>query len=139
MQVGMDIIMFNSSPSAFATETDSLGCDDTFNIVNSTRYEFCFDLNTIFCEQKTTELVFAVIRHLYSRKTQGARKVLMAYFVNVLYDNGISGPLSPSCTVPMSIATEFETTYAIALRDALIDKFKSGCSMDYVRKVCFRC
>lgn len=137
--VGVNITMYNSSFPPVAAQNPSFGCHGTLSIVNSAEYGVSFELNTIVANHRATRLVFIVIRHLSTRKTQAARRVFIQHFVKVLDNTVISNPLSPSSAAPFSMGRDFARTYEIALGDALSEKYRSGCSMDYVRKVRFAC
>ena len=60
------------------------------------------------------------MRMLASRKTINAQKVLLRTFIRFLKDNGLENPLLAPPESRLSVASDFETTFCIALGQVLV-------------------
>ena len=84
------------------------------------------------------------MRIIASCKTTSARIKLFERFINAFCDNSLHDPLTASVSKRITIATDFETTFALSLGNVLAEKFQphstlSNISIQYVEKVCFGC
>lgn len=79
------------------------------------------------------------MRQLSSWNAISARKDFFRIFVFVLKSHGIEDPFLSFGNRNMSLATDFRTTYAIALWYVLSEIFQSASPMTYVQNVCTGC
>lgn len=143
-QVGVCIILSNTELLKRSSCLPRFGVDGTFGTVAHYESADDFELVTIVSKSETKGVVYPVMRMLASRKTVAARKVLMDMFVTQLCCFGLVDPLKARGCYQLSMASDFETTFGIALCQSLQEKFQSNNPNrnlwnDYVECVCFGC
>ena len=101
-----------------------------------------YELVSIITKDPLTGRMYFPMRMIASRKTTAARVRLFERFISSLKANGLRDPLKAPAQRRLTIATDFETTFSLALGCTLAKNFQpesnlSEKSMRYVEKVCF--
>ena len=103
-----------------------------------------FELVSILTKDPLTGLMYSPMRMIASRKSTGARLKLFERFIKALHANGLQNPLEAPLPRRLTLATDFETTFSLALGHVMKDVFLphsnlSDLPMRFIEKVCFGC
>lgn len=143
-QVGVIICLCNYKLLRMAVSRPVLGCDGTFNVVAVDEDNLKFELLCIVGQCDDTGKVYSPFKALTSRKTLAARKKVFQIFISEMVNLGLPDPLHAIPSRRLTLATDFETTFAIAFGQALVNHFRPGQDngenwISYVRMLCFGC
>ena len=138
-QVSVSIILCNRRLLRLRAKFPRLRCDGTFRVFCSYDDGLDFELNSIIAKDPKTGKIFSPMRQLASRKTTAARKILFKELVAGLVEYGMEDPCVAPISKRLSMATDFETTYAVALGQVLAEQFRSETYLTYVQTACIGC
>lgn len=143
-QIGIVVIMYDEKLLKMTVDRPRLGCDDTFSVVAKDNENVEWQLCSIVAKSEDIGKVYVPFRALTTRKTIGARKVVFKHLIDKLVSYGLHDPLTAPPHKRITMATDFETTFAIALGKVLMEKFRPGENMgksflQYVNMIAFGC
>ena len=143
-QMGIIIILSHMDLLKKCVDHPHFSCDGTFNMVTNNGDDVNYELVSIITKDPLTGRMYCPMRMIASRKTTAARIHLFKRFVSAMRSLGLTDPLTADPYSRLTIATDFETTFAVALGKVLVDEYRpdqnlAELPMRYVEKVCFGC
>ncbi|KAI0562229.1 hypothetical protein FGB62_64g139 [Gracilaria domingensis] len=141
-QKGLSVIFGDPRLLSKASSSPRFGPDGTFRIVNSRGANgelLSFELVSIVAKDEETGCVYSVMHQLCTRKTSSSRSLLFQEFIKQLRYRGLHDPLRATGKNRLTMATNFETTYAFSLATILSEQFRSGSAFDYLKAIAVGC
>lgn len=143
-QIGIVVLMCNENLVKRSVTTPHYGVDGTFNMVVRCSENVSYELVSIVSKDPVTGTTFSVVRMLSSRKTVACRKLLFDFFLRKLTAHGLEDPFVAEPSTRLTVTSDFETTFAIALGNSLCETFHPDVDImvnweAYVRLVCYGC
>lgn len=135
-RIGVVIIMSVDDLLKQAVRRPQIGVDGTFSIVARDKDNLDMELLTIVSKDNLTGKIFSPLRALTSRKTLEARKMVFYELVKRMNEFGLVDPLQANSFSRLTMVSDFETTFSIALSLVLAEFYlPSGRLNDYHRQI----
>lgn len=141
---GVIITMCHDELLKHMVATPQIGCDGTFSMVTKESDNLSLELLCFVAKDITTGRIYVPFRALTSKKTTGARKAVFMDMVTRMKDLGLPDPLTALPASRLCMGSDFETTFAIALCQVLVEVFRPDYDMvetskTYMEIVCYGC
>ncbi|KAI0557146.1 hypothetical protein FGB62_336g025 [Gracilaria domingensis] len=141
-QKGLSVIFEDPRLLSKASSSPRFGCDGTFGIVNGHGANgelLSFELVSIVAKDEETGCAYSVMHQLCTRKTSSFCSMLFQEFLKQLRYRGVHDPLRATGNNRLTMATDFETTYAFSLATILSEQFRPGSAIDYLKAIAVGC